>query len=312
MPVPHMVIALLLASLAIPAYAAVPGSIEVTCDVDRKAFRSLANAAPDVTFRLWDAETGGSQCGPDHIVPMQDLRVFKAKTDRFDGQRPRKFGEIRAVGSDAQPIELCAGAETWMDVTVSTTTLTCEFSADPNSKPGVLPDAPARRRLQAVAFAREAEHSEACETCTGVQDVSVKVFRSTDFSAPSGVFTAIPFTEERWDTVGLHNNGDPTRLTAPVDGKYLIFGSVIFDGSASTGHLRDLGIYLNGVGTGQFLVQERSQIETTDFAKLAVVTHHTLAAGDFVELAAYQDTGALLVLFGAALGSMEFGMVKLP
>jgi hypothetical protein len=215
MPVPHMAIALLLASLAIPAYAAVPGSIEVTCDVDRKAFRSLANAAPDVTFRLWDAETGGSQCGPDHIVPMQDLRVFKAKTDRFDGQRPRKFGEIRAVGSDAQPIELCAGAETWMDVTVSTTTLTCEFSADPNSKPGVLPDAPARRRLQSVAFARESSHSETCDLCTETTDVSVRVFPSGSISIPTDTNFPVPFDMERWDTNGLHalSPADETLLT---------------------------------------------------------------------------------------------------
>jgi hypothetical protein len=32
-----------------------------------------------VTFRVHDAETGGSQVGPDYVVPMGDLVVEKVK-----------------------------------------------------------------------------------------------------------------------------------------------------------------------------------------------------------------------------------------
>jgi hypothetical protein len=300
------------ATLSAPAYASAPGSIEVTCDVDRKAFRSLANAAPDVTFRLWDAETGGSQCGPDHVVPMQDLRVFKAKTDRFDGQRPRTFGEIRAVlGSDAQPIELCAGAESWLDVTVGTTTLTCEFSADPNSKPGVLPDAPARRRLQAVAFAREAEHSETCEMCTSTSDVSVRVYRSSNQTIPRGIGVVVDFDEARWDTNNLHTSGDPTKLVAQTPGKYLIFGHVRWavpsDPSAS---VREVGIRLNG---STFVASDRRSDAIGDQVNQSVSTHYELGAGDYVELEVHHTAlpTSLDIVADSGL-SPEFGMVKLP
>lgn len=123
-----------------------PGAIEITCEVDRKAFRSAAKSETDVTFRLWDAETGGSQCGIDHVVAMRDLVVTKTRTERFDGERTRRFASIRAIlGSDASPVQLCSGYETWVDVSVGFQTLTCDFSSK-------TPEA--RKRLQAVAFSR--------------------------------------------------------------------------------------------------------------------------------------------------------------
>lgn len=127
------------------AHAQLPGAMEVTCDVDRNAFRAAARKATEVTFRLWDSQSGGAQCGSDYVVAMVDLTVSKEKTDSFDGQSPRRFASISAMlGSDATPAQLCSGNETWMDVSVGVQTFTCDFSA---SRPQ------ARRRLQSVAYA---------------------------------------------------------------------------------------------------------------------------------------------------------------
>jgi hypothetical protein len=90
-----------------------PGGIEVTCDVDRPTFRTLARTQTQVTFRVWDAETSGSQCGSDYVVPMADLAVFKRHTDRINTAAPpalarRKVLRVSAIlGSDANPFELC-------------------------------------------------------------------------------------------------------------------------------------------------------------------------------------------------------------
>ena len=117
------------------AFAQVPGGVEVACDVDRPTFRHLARDATEVTFRLWDAETGGSQCGPDYVVPVGDLMVFKRYSDRIrtadtDALQRRKVLRISAVlGSDSSPVELCSGSGTWMDVSVGTMTMTCDFGA---------------------------------------------------------------------------------------------------------------------------------------------------------------------------------------
>jgi hypothetical protein len=129
-----------------PTHGAAPGSIEVTCDVDRKAFRSATSGQTDVTFRIWSAQTGGTECD-NRAVALNQLVVFKAKTDHFDGVSVRSFAQLKAViGSDATPIQLCSGTESWLDVTVGVQTLTCDFSSQPPA---------ARRRLHAVAFASQ-------------------------------------------------------------------------------------------------------------------------------------------------------------
>lgn len=128
------------------AYGAAPGAVEVSCDVDRRAFRLAAKDETQVAFRLWDSETGGSQCGTDYLLPMSELTVFNAKTDRFDGEKSRRFASSRALlGSDVSPVDLCSGTETWLEVAVASQTMTCDFSSK----------APrARRRIPSVLFAQ--------------------------------------------------------------------------------------------------------------------------------------------------------------
>lgn len=125
-----------------------PGSMEITCDVDRVAFRSLARNATEVTFRLWDSDAGGSQCGPDYTAPLADLVLFRRYTDRTltaasPVQRKKTLRVAAVIGSDAAPVELCAGDETWLDVSIGTATLTCDFSSQSPAP---------RRRLHAQAF----------------------------------------------------------------------------------------------------------------------------------------------------------------
>jgi hypothetical protein len=184
-----------------PAFGSVPGSMEITCDVQRTPFRAAAKNQTQVTFRLWNAETSGSQCGSDHVVLMKDLVVFRQATDRFDAQKIRRFERITAVlGSDASPVQLCGGAETWLDVTVGTTTFTCDFSADDD--PNNPPPPPARKRLHSVPSAQQgmpADLSAVRAYASSNQVLSpparvsldTKTFdRLGEFSTVNGVFTA--------------------------------------------------------------------------------------------------------------------------
>jgi hypothetical protein len=135
------------------ALAQVPGSVDVVCHVDRAAFRTAAKAAADVTFTLWDAESGGTPCD-SRTVSVDDLTVVRVKTDKFASRRPLKFAEVRAaIGSDVSPINPCAGDETWLDVTVASTTLTCAYGE-------ASPTPPARKRLRSALFARVAPNQE--------------------------------------------------------------------------------------------------------------------------------------------------------
>ena len=98
------------------------------------------------------------------------------------------------------------------------------------------------------------------------------------------------FDSERWDTNALHDTSSNTsRLTAPVDGRYHIFGHVDFDSAA--GGFRRVVIRVNGAGNEEIAVQTGPGDALHDTV-LSVSTHYELMAGDYVELVVCQDSGA--------------------
>jgi hypothetical protein len=235
-------LALLSPLLGHDARAAVPGGIDVICDVDRRAFRSAATGESTVTFRLYDSEVGGSQVGLDYVVPMADLIVEKVKAEsRYDSVKRRPYGRIEAtIGNDANPVDLGTG-EAWLDVTIGSATLTCD-EGKRVSVPPVSP--PARKRVQSVAFAREAEHSETCETCSTAPSlpdfgVGVRIPNGT-ISLSDGASLVLPFSIEDWDPSNMHDGGDPTALVAPVAGRYLVTATARF--SANPTGIREIYI----------------------------------------------------------------------
>jgi hypothetical protein len=271
-----------------------PGGVEITCDVDRPTFRSLARSQTQVTFRLWDSASGGAQCGPDYTLPVDDLVVFKRHGDRVRTADPvalqrRKVLRISAVlGSDASPVQLCSGPETWLDVVAGTTTLTCDFSAQ-------MPQA--RRRLQSVPFAQQGQSA----------DISTRVCRTGVLTVADSTNTAVPFDAERWDTDDIHAAGDPTKLTAQTSGKYLIFGHIAWVGTA-TGR-RQVAIYKN---SDPIAIQN----EPGSATHFSISTHHELLQGEFVELFVLQDSGGPNDISAGCHPTQnfadDFGMVKLP
>lgn len=137
------------------ASAAVPGAIEVVCDVNRTSFKAESKDETDVTFRIWDAEIGGSQVGLDYVVDMDELIVEKIKPDKFSSVKRRPYQRIVAVlGDDLSPAVVSSGSgELWLEVVVGNLTMTCAegLAALPFSAPT------ARRRLHSVPFSREAD-----------------------------------------------------------------------------------------------------------------------------------------------------------
>lgn len=238
---------------------------------------------------------------------MGSLAVAKRYTDKYDSVTPRKAVRINAtIGSDGSPVLLPANGQAWLEVMVGSTTLGCDFAATGNPT--------ARRRLQSVAFSRESNHSETCETCRTSADASARVFNSTTTSIASDAVVALAFDSERWDTDNIHDAVNPTRLTARTAGKYLIFGEVIFDANA-TGN-RTVFIRENQVDAdvlARVNVPAASIAQTTlSRTAISISTHAQLGQGDFVELYAVQNSGGVLNVGTPSEGVSEFGMVKLP
>ncbi len=112
--------------------------------------------------------------------------------------------------------------------------------------------------------------------------------------------TAIDFSTEDRDVGGLFDPANPTRLTAPIAGKYLIVANVQWD--ASTSGKRWTGIYLNGsspIAGNRVAAQNFGLFEG---AWQSVQTVCRLNAGDYVTLSVVHDASTatnVIAVFGA-------------
>ena len=139
-------------------------------------------------------------------------------------------------------------------------------------------------------------------------DISVRVRNSTDLSIPDYSNTPLTFNTEFFDTDNMHDPGSST-LIAKTPGKYFIYGHVAFHPNY-TGN-RGVLIRLNG---SKVIAEARSPAtrEGAQMLSMEVMTHYNLAANDYVQLLAFQNSGAPLKVYGEEEFSPVFGMVKLP
>lgn len=115
---------------------------------------------------------------------------------------------------------------------------------------------------------------------------------STSQTGSTGTYTAVLFDGEDIDTDSFHSTvSNTTRITIPsgMGGKYLIGGCVDFDVSA-TG-VRYAKIYKNG--TTNLQIESRAPTATLETI-IGVTTIADLAAGDYIEIMGFQDSGGNL------------------
>jgi len=144
-------------------------------------------------------------------------------------------------------------------------------------------------------------------------DISARVFNSADITVSSlkpGEWTSLTFDSERWDTANLHETATNSgRLKAPVAGKYYIFANITWESPIGTG-LWGLRLQLNG----KTVIAEQSLPNTAAPFRISmsVGTLYALAAGDYVEVQVFQNSGNPLLIRTIPATSPEFGMAKLP
>lgn len=138
--------------------------------------------------------------------------------------------------------------------------------------------------------------------------VGARVYNSANISiASGGSGAALTFDSERFDTDSIHSTSSNTsRLTANTAGKYQIGGSLFF--ANNTTGARGLQIVLNG-GTAIAILRTPTVVGT-DVSALQINTAYDLAAGDYVELVAYQTSSGSLNVTASGNQSPEFWMHK--
>lgn len=117
---------------------------------------------------------------------------------------------------------------------------------------------------------------------------AAKVVRSTDQSISDGTVETIVWGSAEFDDLGMWDSGNPSRLTVPSGvGRVRVLAKGGWVGN-STGQ-RQLRAHLNGSFKALFDI--RQAIDSTEAEGSLVLT---VSAGDYVELAVFQNSGAAL------------------
>jgi len=135
----------------------------------------------------------------------------------------------------------------------------------------------------------------------------VRANRTTNQSISNVTDTAIQLNDaDTFDSNSLHDTvTNNTRLTASVAGKYMVCGEVTF--AASTGGTqRYARIRKNGSST-QATCRDSQAPATGVTPTVQVTAFVSLAATDYVELMAYQDSGGALNVSDAKLSMVLLG-----
>jgi hypothetical protein len=137
---------------------------------------------------------------------------------------------------------------------------------------------------------------------------SARVRRTTSQTIATGSLTDVSMTTETWDTASMHTTNSPS-VVAPVDGVYLLTGSVVFQGGG-TG-FREMALFRNNTAA---IADDEDDVRASASNFLSVSTAYLLAAGDEVRMKVQQNSGGNLTVIassGGAETSPELSMTLL-
>lgn len=119
---------------------------------------------------------------------------------------------------------------------------------------------------------------------------------SSTQAVSTGVFTAITFTTEEFDTGGMVDiAGANTKVTIVTPGPYLVRGQIVW--AASSTGVRVAGLRKNGSAPYLSRVSGPA-IASGDYIEQEVSWFGNLVAGDYIELMGYQGSGGNLNVRG--------------
>lgn len=138
--------------------------------------------------------------------------------------------------------------------------------------------------------------------------LTARVYRSNDQSIPSNTTTVITFDTVRFDGEGMWSAAQPTRLTCPVSGLYLISGHLAFAQNSTGRRMLTLRVNDNLLVAGQSAPGFSTSGHNTLLSAAAL---WMLQEGDFVELLAYQSSGAGLAVKSLPAYSPELSLARI-
>lgn len=138
-------------------------------------------------------------------------------------------------------------------------------------------------------------------------DVWVKLYLSGNPSIPNNVTTNISWDSVAFSAGGIWSAGNPTRLTAPTTGKYLVFVNIEWRSNST--NLRNISITRTGGGVSQYPLQ--SQGATGGKSNVCGKLLINLSATNYLEIGAFQSSGGALTLHGGTRDRTRVAMMFL-
>jgi hypothetical protein len=139
--------------------------------------------------------------------------------------------------------------------------------------------------------------------------IACRVYNDADFVHNStGNWLAVTFNSERSDPYAMHSTSSNTsRITVPISGWYLVTGHIRFAANA-TGY-RQAAIRYGG--SNYLALQADNNPDGANTTIMSLATLYYLAASDYIELVAFQDSGGNLNVVSTAQYSPELAVMRL-
>ena len=141
----------------------------------------------------------------------------------------------------------------------------------------------------------------------------MKVTKSANQTLTTATTTELTWDTESWDSNGIHSTSVNTgRLTAVNAGRYLVICQAVFAVDAGGTGYRALEVWKNG-NAGTWIAGDTEPAPgTATYSVLTVVAEVSLAATDYVNAYAYQNSGGNLdIRSGTGSWSSWFEMRRL-
>lgn len=139
----------------------------------------------------------------------------------------------------------------------------------------------------------------------GTDKPMCRAFNSANITVGSASLSVLNLDSERFDTQAMHSTVSNTgRITAPTGwGGIYVFGGGINWQASAAGTKRQLALKLNSATVVALVT---IPVPTAILIDMNIHAVYSLAAGDYVEMLAYQDTGGNLNCQSSANNGPEF------
>jgi hypothetical protein len=153
------------------------------------------------------------------------------------------------------------------------------------------------------------QYGQASVTSPKIVASGATLSKTSNQSLTNNTVTAIIFDTEDSDTDNYHSGVNPSRLTVPSTGRYLITFNITYDANA-TGN-RFGCICVNGASTqryGASLIPNAGAVNSSHISGSATIP---LTAGDYVEVFGFQTSGGALNAIGGSVKTGVFSITRL-